>query len=125
MRKLLLPLLSLLAFPTLAQEPSSLTDRTFQLGEVRVSGISHRASLSSRLTYRTIEQFNRNDLSNALNILPGVTMANVGPRNESVIYVRGFDLRQRTGPACPLRSLLFRDGAEIGNAGAMQNGRHR
>ncbi|ACT96534.1 TonB-dependent receptor plug domain-containing protein [Dyadobacter fermentans] len=94
MRKLLLPLLSLLVFPTLAQEPSSLTDRTFQLGEVRVSGISHRDSLSSRLTYRTIEQFSRNDLSNALNILPGVTMANVGPRNESVVYVRGFDLRQ-------------------------------
>ncbi|CAG5074652.1 Vitamin B12 transporter BtuB [Dyadobacter sp. CECT 9623] len=32
--------------------------------------------------------------SNALNILPGVSIANVGQRNESVVYVRGFDLRQ-------------------------------
>jgi iron complex outermembrane receptor protein len=94
MRKILLPLLINLAFAALAQETPSLTDRTFQLGEVRVSGINSRDSIASRLSYRTIEKFNRNDLSNALNMLPGVSIANVGPRNESVVYVRGFDLRQ-------------------------------
>jgi iron complex outermembrane receptor protein len=94
MRKILLPLLINLAFAALAQETPSLTDRTFQLGEVRVSGINSRDSIASRLSYRTIEKFNRNDLSSALNILPGVSIANVGPRNESVVYVRGFDLRQ-------------------------------
>lgn len=94
MRKLLLLLLTPLASIALAQETPSSTDRTFQLGEVRVSGISNRDSIASRLSYRTIEQFNRNDLSNALNLLPGVSIANVGPRNESVVYVRGFDLRQ-------------------------------
>ncbi|SEI38323.1 iron complex outermembrane recepter protein [Dyadobacter sp. SG02] len=94
MRKLLLLLLTHLSFAALAQETPSSADRTFQLGEVRVSGISNRDSIASRLSYRTIEQFNRNDLSNALNILPGVSIANVGPRNESVVYVRGFDLRQ-------------------------------
>ncbi|SDF77238.1 iron complex outermembrane recepter protein [Dyadobacter soli] len=94
MKKSLLALFSHLGFAALAQETPSSTDRTFQLGEVRVSGISNRDSIASRLSYRTIEQFNRNDLSNALNILPGVSIANVGPRNESVVYVRGFDLRQ-------------------------------
>ncbi|REA63837.1 TonB-dependent receptor [Dyadobacter luteus] len=68
-------------------------NRTFQLGEVTISGLSGKDS-SSVLSYQRIEKFNRNDLSNALNILPGVNIANVGPRNESVVYVRGFDLRQ-------------------------------
>nr|WP_295928893.1 TonB-dependent receptor [uncultured Dyadobacter sp.] len=96
MRKLLLPLPFLLhlSLACIAQETPSMTDRTFELGEVRVSGINARDSISSRLSYQTIEKFNRTDLSNALNILPGVSIANVGPRNESVVYVRGFDLRQ-------------------------------
>lgn len=94
MKRFLLPLFTQLTFAALAQESPSTTDRTFQLGEVRVPGISSRDSIASRLSFRTIEKFNRNDLSNALNILPGVSIANVGPRNESVVYVRGFDLRQ-------------------------------
>lgn len=72
---------------------STQTSRTFQLGEVRISGISGKDS-SNVLSYQQIEKFNRTDLSNALNVLPGVSIANVGPRNESVVYVRGFDLRQ-------------------------------
>lgn len=96
MRKFLLPLSFLLhlSLACNAQEMPSLTDRTFQLGEVRIYGINARDSISSRLSYQTIEKFNRTDLSSALNILPGVSIANVGPRNESVVYVRGFDLRQ-------------------------------
>lgn len=68
-------------------------DRTFQLGEVTISGTSTQDS-SQSLSYQRIEQFNRPDLARALNLLPGVSLANVGPRNESVVYVRGFDLRQ-------------------------------
>lgn len=69
------------------------SDRTFQLGEVTISGTSTQDS-SQSLIYRRIEQFNRTDLSQALNLLSGVSLAHVGPRNESVVYVRGFDLRQ-------------------------------
>ncbi len=69
------------------------TDRVFQLGEVNVTGTTNTDS-SSALLYRRIEKFNRTDLSAALNILPSVNIASVGPRNESVVYVRGFDLRQ-------------------------------
>ena len=49
---------------------------------------------SRTLSYQRIEKFNRTDLATSLNILPGVSIASVGPRNESVVYVRGFDLRQ-------------------------------
>ena len=73
--------------------PPNNPDRTFQLGEVTISGTSTQDS-SQSLSYRRIEQFNRPDLAQALNLLPGVSLANVGPRNESVVYVRGFDLRQ-------------------------------
>lgn len=75
------------------QVPPTSLDRTFQLGEVTISGTATQDS-SQSLTYRRIEQFNRTDIAQALNLLPGVSVANVGPRNESVVYVRGFDLRQ-------------------------------
>lgn len=34
------------------------------------------------------------DVSRALNLLPGVTLTTSGPRNESMVSIRGFDLRQ-------------------------------
>jgi iron complex outermembrane receptor protein len=94
-KSLLVSVLMMCAQWALAQTevPSSGPDRTFQLGEVTISGTSTRDS-SQSLTYHRIEKFNRTDIAQALNLLPGVSMANVGPRNESVVYVRGFDLRQ-------------------------------
>ena len=32
--------------------------------------------------------------ADALNLVPGVTIQRIGPRNESGVYVRGFDFRQ-------------------------------
>jgi len=95
MRQLLLTVTFAIAFSSLfAQATEKATrDRTFQLGEATIPGAISRDG-SQRLTSSRIEKFNRTDLSNALNLLPGVSIANVGPRNESVVYVRGFDLRQ-------------------------------
>jgi iron complex outermembrane receptor protein len=78
----------------LAQLPAAAdTSRVFNLGEVRVLG---RRSLDSANTAasRQIEAFNRLDVGRALNLLPGVNLSAVGARNESMVYVRGFDLRQ-------------------------------
>ena len=72
---------------------SPIVNSTFELGEVTVSGLGRKDSTQS-LSIQRIEKFNRTDLASALNLLPGVTSANVGPRNEAVVYVRGFDLRQ-------------------------------
>lgn len=95
MQKKLLTLSALLAVPYLlsAQTDAPANDRVFELGEVKVTATANHDS-SNVLSYRRIERFNRTDISTALNILPGVSIANVGPRNESVVYVRGFDLRQ-------------------------------
>lgn len=87
-------ILMIVSMSALAQQPDSLrAERVFQLGEVIVTGFRTLDTLNS-LSSETIARYNRLDVSNALNLMPGVSLANVGPRNESVVYVRGFDLRQ-------------------------------
>lgn len=66
------------------------------IGEVRVTA----PSLSPlEGTMETIDQdemrvFNRETVGKALNMLPGVTLTDGGPRNEQMVTLRGFDLRQ-------------------------------
>ena len=90
---LLLALLLITPACLRAQSDETHPQRTFQLGEITVTGSGNRDSASA-LPALTIEKFNRLEVSSALTILPGVNLANVGARNESVVYVRGFDLRQ-------------------------------
>ncbi|SDL40873.1 iron complex outermembrane recepter protein [Pedobacter sp. ok626] len=66
--------------------------RIFKLGEVKVTGKNGNAN--STVNSEQIESFNKLDVAQALNLLPGVTLSSVGARNESVVFVRGFDLRQ-------------------------------
>lgn len=65
----------------------------FKLGEVVVTAERERA-MESTLSETEIKTFAKTDVSRALNVLPGITLSNVGPRNEAMIYLRGFDLRQ-------------------------------
>lgn len=72
------------------------TNTVFTLGKTVIFGKDPGAA-DSAVAYipaETIQMFERRDLSQALNLVPGVTMNNVGPRNETGVYVRGFDLRQ-------------------------------
>lgn len=94
MNKILAIVPILFAFKSFSQtDTTSMSQRVFQLGVVVVSG-SKSLDSTNTLSAVQIEKFNRVDVSNALNTLPGISLANVGPRNESVVYVRGFDLRQ-------------------------------
>jgi iron complex outermembrane receptor protein len=67
--------------------------RVFNLGQVNIVGIKDSVR-SSKLNAHTLNLYNRYDVSHALNLLPGVILTAVGPRNESAINVRGFDIRQ-------------------------------
>jgi len=91
--KHLLPAFVLLFFSSLlmAQVPDS--QSVFTLGEVVVKSASSR-QMTTSLNANTLQQFAKNDVSKALNLLPGVNLSAVGPRNEAMIYLRGFDLRQ-------------------------------
>lgn len=83
-----------ITYPVFGQQaPAADSSRVFRLGEVTVLG---RRDLDSNHTARSgqMEAFNRLDVGRAVNLLPGVTLSNVGARNETMVHVRGFDLRQ-------------------------------
>lgn len=88
--------LALLAFNLQAQEKTSDSiskKGVFELGEVLIS-IKTKGDSLNRIDRKTMESQNKMDVSRALNLLPGVTLTASGPRNESMVSVRGFDLRQ-------------------------------
>ncbi len=46
------------------------------------------------ISIEDIRRFDRNDVAEAVSLLPGVEIQNVGGRSERLIYVRGFNSRQ-------------------------------
>lgn len=90
---LLLPLLGLSQQKSVSQNDSLKTSNVFMLGEVVVIHHQNKDTLN-RVTSKKIESQNKLEVSTALNLLPGVTLTASGPRNESMVSIRGFDLRQ-------------------------------
>ncbi len=69
-------------------------DGIFTLGEVVVSAEKGGATGAvARVDEEMLREFNRDDLSEALDLLPGVTAARTGARNERTVFVRGFDVK--------------------------------
>ena len=82
----------------LAQQPQQSSGQeglTFDLGEIQVVGTPEgkEGLAGSVLTHDQMWQFDRNSLDQAVNVVPGVvsTFDSNGRRNESNIFVRGFD----------------------------------
>ena len=75
------------------RQPDSAGIHAFTLGQVVVVS-GKNTEISTVLNAQRLQNFGRTDVSRALDLLPGVNVTAVGPRNESMIYVRGFDLRQ-------------------------------
>jgi iron complex outermembrane receptor protein len=67
--------------------------KTFELGEVVVVG-STVANSQSEIKSQDLEKFQKSSISTSLNLLPGVSVSEVGGRNEAMVYIRGYDLRQ-------------------------------
>lgn len=79
--------------PAMAQAADG---NVFTLGEVAVS-TQDRAednSTSHSVTAEDIRQFNRDTLDQALLLEPGTSFIKRGQRNETSVYIRGFDARQ-------------------------------
>lgn len=68
--------------------------RVYELGTVRIEAPSVKADSSGILTIEEVEKMNRLTVSESVNTLSGVVQSSLGPRNESLVFVRGFDLRQ-------------------------------
>jgi iron complex outermembrane receptor protein len=63
--------------------------KAYELGEVVIS-----SNITKTAIYQSeMQKFNSSDVANSVNILPSITLCNVGARNESTVYLRGFDLR--------------------------------
>jgi iron complex outermembrane receptor protein len=82
-------LLYCFVIPCLAQQAPDSTGRIYNLGEVLVSAKIQRFSVNSE----EIKKFNSLDVARSLRILPSVNIGSFGSRNESTLYLRGFDIR--------------------------------
>ena len=83
----------ILPFLVKSQTDTTRTPLTIELGEVKITARKKSVG-SNELSLAEIKQFNRNNAAEALQMIPGLNYSNSGPRNESLITVRGFDLRQ-------------------------------
>lgn len=61
----------------------------FELGEVFIQSNIKKQTISSL----QITQMNKTDVAQALNIFPSLVLNHSGSRNESAVYLRGFDIR--------------------------------
>lgn len=70
--------------------------QVFSLGEIKVSAspLAPSAPGSSVLEAEDIRLHDKESVGTALNMAAGVSLNKVGARNEEMVYVRGFDLRQ-------------------------------
>ncbi|MBV5281798.1 MAG: TonB-dependent receptor [Paludibacter sp.] len=94
--KIVLVIFSICVCQLFSQTKINKTDsisKVYTLGEVAVSGL-RQSSKFQQIGAAQMQQFNREDLASALKLLPGVNITNVGGRNEAMVYLRGFDLRQ-------------------------------
>jgi iron complex outermembrane recepter protein len=68
----------------------------FHLGRIEVNVSADVPQLSNAETLDESEYRQRNlrTLPEALNLVPGVTVQRIGPRNERGVFIRGFDVRQ-------------------------------
>ena len=96
MRKhLTLFILLLFAVALQAQQipPDSSDIKVFELGEVVIND-STSTSSGTELGAHELEAYGMQSVSNALDLLPGVSLSAVGARNEAMLYIRGYDLRR-------------------------------
>src|SRR4030043_964988 len=115
--KALFLVLIILILPFLVKSQTDTTriPLTIELGEVKNTARKKNVG-SNELSLVEIKQFNRNNAAEALQLIPGLSYSNSGPRNESLITVRGFDLRQGPGYLDGIPVYVTYDGyGDLGN----------
>lgn len=69
-------------------------DGVFDLGKVDVTATAESSNPTTTLiTAQDMHDTDRKTVVEALNLLPGATIQNVGARNEQMIMIRGFDVK--------------------------------
>lgn len=77
-------------------EGTSEASEVFKLGTYVVNGQPLEATdaVEYRIPTQTLELLEKRELSQALSVVPGVTLTRFGGRNETAVYVRGFGRNQ-------------------------------
>jgi iron complex outermembrane receptor protein len=83
----------ILPFTARSQADTSQAVLNVNLGEVKITARKKTAG-TDEISLAEIRQFNCDNAAEALRLVPGLSYSNSGPRNESLVTVRGFDLRQ-------------------------------
>ena len=81
----------IISTPIFAQQPKDTLPemQTFQLGQVVLTA----PSTKDKLTAQDFLKYNKLEVAQSLQIIPSVNINYTGSRNESSVYVRGFDIR--------------------------------
>jgi iron complex outermembrane receptor protein len=80
----------------LEQQQRSLPGSAFQLARMEVNVTADLPQISTADSLDEMEYRKRNlgVLTDALELVPGVSVQRIGPRNERGVFIRGFDVRQ-------------------------------
>jgi iron complex outermembrane receptor protein len=76
-------------FAQAESDTSSILQKIFKLGVVNISSTVDKTTVDAE----AIQKYNAKDVSNALKTLPSLIISDNGSRNESAVYLRGFDIR--------------------------------
>ncbi len=70
-------------------DTTDMSQRIYTLGDVNIRATVDRTNVDAG----TMERYNAKDVSSTLRILPSLIVGENGGRNESTVYLRGFDIR--------------------------------
>jgi iron complex outermembrane recepter protein len=76
-------------FAQTVADSSSITQKVYNLGEVKISATVDKTTVNAA----DMQKYNAKDVSDALRTQPSLILSETGARNESTVYLRGFDLR--------------------------------
>ena len=96
MRKIILSLIVLgfnIVIINAQGDTLSITNQVFELGEVSISENQPSEDLST-VRRPEIIQNNLHNVAEAMKLIPGTMVTNLGARNENTVYLRGYDTRQ-------------------------------
>ena len=97
MRKGILSFVIMLtAHSLIAKEPVAIPDTTkiYQLGNVNIIATKGAAASSDKIMMEQMSDYNRTNLTEAINMLPCISISESGARNEGSLYVSGFNMLQ-------------------------------
>ncbi|MGM0497734.1 MAG: TonB-dependent receptor plug domain-containing protein, partial [Bacteroidota bacterium] len=70
------------------------TNKVYDMGEIVVKAPYIKKDPARTLSASRIKKMNRITVPDAINLMPGISKTKIGSRNETEVFVRGFDLRQ-------------------------------